>query len=199
MSMRPFALLLNALIAVALVGCGNPRHVVAAARVDAPPPGKALINFVYDYGTVKDQAIFNEKKELLFLDAPRTVHQVAVAPGDHDFFIMSPVGGLFNITGIDSMLRIHAAAGRIYDANLDVTFTNYTFARPAHPGTKHHADILKLIASLQPVGPLDRSIPDIRQREQDYGPLIEKTRKALRDHPETKPELEMQSGDSRVP
>ena len=188
-----------ALVVLTLVGCGNPRHVVASARIDVPPPGKALVNFVYDYGTEKDQCIVNEKGEIVFLVAPHTVHQVVIDPGVHDFFIMSPLGGMvFNAPGIDSMIRIHASAGRIYDASMSVTFTNYTFAFPAHPGTKLHKETLALTKSLQSVGPLDRSIPDIIKRENKYQPLVRKIQKSFQDNPDVKPELQMKESESRA-
>lgn len=201
MSLRPFIVLVIALFTVALTGCGgNPRYVVASPRVDAPPPGKALVNFVYDYGSEKGQGIFNEKKELLFLVAPRSVHQVAIDPGDHDFFIMSPVGGIFNIPGLDCRFRIHAAAGRIYDVNLSLqSLTNFTFVIPPHPGTKNNDDVLKLIATLQPISPIDRTIPDVQKHEQKYGPRLEKSQKALRENPDLIPEWQWQTTDSRAP
>jgi len=201
MSLRPFALIAIALITVALVGCGgNPRHVVASPLVTAPPPGKALINFVYDHGSEKDQSIHNEKKEILFLVAPNTVHQLVITPGTQDFFIMSPVGGILNLPGLDSVIRIHAVAGRIYDVELERNFlTNFTLTVPAHPGTKQHNEIAGLLTTLQTVGPVDRSIPDIQEREQKYAPRVETSLQKWRENPDVKPTAEMQAMDSRTP
>lgn len=200
MSLRPFIVLVIALFTVAIAGCGgNPRHVVASPRVDAPPPGMALVNFVYDDSHEYGQGIFNEKKELLFLLAPNSVHQLAITPGNQDFFIMAPCWGLLNIPGIDSMIRIHAVAGRIYDVNVYVNLGKYTLPYPAHPGTEDHDDVLKLIATLQPISPIDRTIPEVQKHEQKYGPKLEKGLKELRENPDIIPVFQMQTMDSRAP
>ena len=200
MSLRPFIVLVIALITVALTSCGgNPRHVVASPRVDAPPPGMALVNFVYDDSHEYGQGIFNEKKELLFLLAPNSVHQLAITPGINDFYITAPCFGIFKVPGLDSVIRIHAIAGRIYDVNVEVTIAKITIPYPAHPGTEDHADIRKLITTLQPISPIDRTIPDIQKLETKYGPRIDKSLQSQRENPDQIIPTQMQTMDSRAP
>lgn len=200
MSLRPFIVLVIALITVALTSCGgNPRYVVASPRVDAPKPGKALVNFFYDYSSEKGQLIFNEKKELLFLVAPRTVHQVEVDPGEHTYFVGTHLGGMtFYIPGIEGKTKITAQEGRIYDVYLTVSlFGHYTVAWPAHPGTSYHNEVAPLLTTLQAVGPLDRTIPEIMKREEAYYPVLERFFKLIKNDPEIVEQI-MEAQDSRA-
>lgn len=198
MTHRFFFHIFAGFLSLVLMGCtGNPRHVVPSPRVDAPPPGKAVVNFFYDYGTEKNQSIFNEKKELLFLIAPRTVHQVAVDPGEHIYFVGIYIGGFLKVPGVDGKIKITAKEGRIYDVYLTVNFGNYTQVEPAHPGTSYHDEVAPLLATLQTVSPLDRTIPEIKEREESYYPVLGRFFKLMDDGAKIIPR-EMKAEDSRT-
>jgi hypothetical protein len=198
MLIRPLLLMLIFIATIGLIGCGSSRYVVKSPRVDAPPPGKALINFYFDCKIGNRQSIFNGKKELVFLLTPGTIHQLVVDPGVEEYFMACYSGGLvFSIPTLDTMIEIHTEENRIYDVHVTFNLFNVTEAIPAHPGTKGHEKVIALLDKLPTVGPIDRSIPEMKALETKYDACLEKGKKYRKEHPDMKCPV-MQTKDSRT-
>ena len=167
--MRTLTLLIALVISLGMAGC-SPRPIPTAARATAPPPGMAIVNIHFDWGNNKlDWSIHNEKAEFLFFLAPRSVHQVVVTPGVHNFFACEKN---FGMATLHAAVRVQASAGKIYDVNVATKGAGGCWLRPMRPSDKKYSIMMKRSLELAVVGTADRSLPDNQAREAKMAPRI---------------------------
>jgi hypothetical protein len=106
---------LGTLAVVLFTGCASlPKHMTTTTRLDAPPPGKALINFhrPTSYGKNALYPIFDGEGKFICDMPGNSVYQYPCPPGRQLF-----IGWAEQVSVVDA----DVAADKTYDVMIDVT------------------------------------------------------------------------------
>lgn len=104
--------LVAALLLTALTACGGTRFMGPATAVEAPPAGKALVNFhrPSNYGGGADFPIYDRTRLVGNLEG-KSMFQYIAEPGEHLF-----IGRADKV----SVVKAQLAADKVYDIAVDV-------------------------------------------------------------------------------
>lgn len=97
-----------------ITGCSSlPKHMTTTTRIEAPPPGKALVNFhrPTGYGKMVLYPIFDGEGKFICDIRGNSVFQYVCDPGQHVF-----MGWADHV----SVVEAQVAADKIYDIMVDV-------------------------------------------------------------------------------